>query len=252
MKTVSIKRQRYISAVGIFVTLLSTNVVSFSTIAQTTPVSIVHLVINYGDGVEKRLDDLKWTNGMTVEDLLKEAQAAPHGISFQATGTGESFFVQKIDNVFNEGIGSSNKNWQYWKNSKYPKEVGAGSQQLQPGDVVTWLFDTLPPVHLIINNGDGIETQFDKLSWSEGMTVEDLMKEAMAAPHAISFQATGTGASFFVKEMDNLLNQGGGTTASNWQYYLNTSCAHLGAGSQKLQPDDFVLWKFATAPQWGK
>lgn len=109
-----------------------------------SPLHIVHLIINYGDGVEKRFDALSWVKGMTVEDLLNQAKSGSHGISIQATGTGAAFFVQKIDDLLNEGGGSTKRNWQYWLNTTYAP-VGAGSQQLQPDDVVTWKFDTYPP-----------------------------------------------------------------------------------------------------------
>ena len=83
---------RIVGTLSIFLSLACGGI---SALADS-PSQIVHLIINYADGVQKRFDTIPWTKGMTVEDLLKQAQSSSHGISFQATGTGATFFVKKI------------------------------------------------------------------------------------------------------------------------------------------------------------
>jgi len=100
----------------------------------------VRLVIDYGDGTAKVFKALAWTKGMTVEDLLKQAEKAPHGITVVASGSGSTYFVKKVDDLENEGAGADKKNSQYWLNTDFAT-IGAGAQKLQPDDVVTWRFD---------------------------------------------------------------------------------------------------------------
>jgi len=137
------RKRDFCKIVGAFAIFISLSCGAISALADA-PLHIVHLIINYGDGVQKRFDAIPWTKGMTGEDLLNQAKSSTHGISFQATGTGATFFLQKIDDLLNEGSGSTKRNWQYWLNTNYAT-VGAGAQQLQPDDVVTWKFDTYPP-----------------------------------------------------------------------------------------------------------
>ena len=65
----------------------------------------VELVIDYGDGVQKRFTDIGWKESMTVLDVLKAAEKNSHGISFPAHGSGETAMVTKIDDVANQGSG---------------------------------------------------------------------------------------------------------------------------------------------------
>lgn len=108
--------------------------------ARTLAAETVRLVVDYGDGTAKVFKALSWTKGMTVEDLLKQAEKVSHGIMVVPSGSGATYFVKKIDDLENEGAGANKKNWQYWLNTDYAN-VGAGTQKLQPDDVVTWRFD---------------------------------------------------------------------------------------------------------------
>jgi hypothetical protein len=137
------RKRDFCKIVGAVAIFLSISCGAISALADA-PLHIVHLIIRYGDGVQKRFDAIPWTKGMTGEDLLNQAKSSSHGISFRATGTGATFFLRKIDDMLNEGAGSTKRNWQYWLNTTYAT-IGAGAQQLQPDDVVTWKFDTYPP-----------------------------------------------------------------------------------------------------------
>ena len=47
--------------------------------------------------------------------------------------------IIQIGSAKNEGGAAGSKNWMYYLNDKAP-EVGAGVQQLRPGDAVLWKF----------------------------------------------------------------------------------------------------------------
>jgi Domain of unknown function (DUF4430) len=111
---------------------------SFGVLAQS---ATVRLVIDYGDGVIKTISDLPWSKGQTVLDLMNAAKARPHGITFRATGSGDSAFLTQIDDLTNEGGGAGKKNWQLWINSAYA-DRGFGVYELQASDVVFWRFTT--------------------------------------------------------------------------------------------------------------
>jgi hypothetical protein len=101
----------------------------------------VRLIIDYGDGAAKALNDLAWAKGNTVLDAMKAATARPHGISFSYTGAGDSAVLTKIDDVQNQGGGAGKKNWQYWVNGAYGNRSFA-TFELQALDQVVWRFTT--------------------------------------------------------------------------------------------------------------
>ena len=101
----------------------------------------VRLIVDYGDGARKTLDNLAWAKGNTVLDAMKAATARPHGISFSYTGTGDSAVLTKIDDVQNQGGGAGKKNWQYWVNGAYGNRSFA-TFELQAQDQVVWRFTT--------------------------------------------------------------------------------------------------------------
>jgi hypothetical protein len=111
---------------------------SLGVLAQS---ATVRLVIDYGDGVIKTISDLPWSEGQTVLDLMNAAKARAHGITFRATGSGDSAFLTQIDDLTNEGGGAGKKNWQLWINSAYA-DRGFGVYELQASDVVFWRFTT--------------------------------------------------------------------------------------------------------------
>src|SRR5439155_7825081 len=112
--------------------------------ASQPAVHTIRLIVDYNDGTQKVFSQLPWSKDMTVEDAIKLAKAAGHGISYVATGTGQTFFLTKIDDLQNEGGGAGKKNWQYWLNGQYA-QVGAGSQKLTPDDVVRCKFAEYKP-----------------------------------------------------------------------------------------------------------
>jgi len=99
----------------------------------------VRLIIDYGDGISKTIDNLPWSAGNTVLDVLKEAASRPHGISFTYAGSGASAVLSKIDDVQNQGGGPGKKNWQYWVDGRYGDRSFAAFE-VKAGDVVTWRF----------------------------------------------------------------------------------------------------------------
>ena len=99
-------------------------------------------------------------------------------------------------------------------------------------------------VRLVVDYGDGVSKVFKAITWTKGMTVEDLLKEAKKTPHGITYDAKGIGSSFLVKKIDDLVNEGSGADKKSWQYWVNTEYADVGAGTKIVQPDDVVTWRF--------
>lgn len=108
--------------------------------AQQNGRQTVRLIVDYGDGVEKHFTALRWTEGTTVLDAMRRAQASPHGIRFEHTGDGASAFLTKIDDLENEGGGAEAKNWVFRVNGKLATK-SFGIFQLKPNDVVKWRFE---------------------------------------------------------------------------------------------------------------
>jgi Domain of unknown function (DUF4430) len=101
----------------------------------------VRLVVDYGDGVTKTVNNLAWVKGSTVLDAMKAATARPHGISFSYTGSDAAAVLTRIDDVQNEGGAAGKRNWQYWVNDAYGDRSFAVFE-LQAQDVVLWRFTT--------------------------------------------------------------------------------------------------------------
>ena len=101
-------------------------------------------------------------------------------------------------------------------------------------------------VQMIIDYGDGVEKHFTALAWDKGMTVRDALHAAEDRPHGIKVQIDNdtNGPSAFLKQIDDLRNQRGGSGKKNWQYWVNTTYAKKGMGVSVLEPSDVVLWKF--------
>jgi Domain of unknown function (DUF4430) len=101
-------------------------------------------------------------------------------------------------------------------------------------------------VRLVVDYGDGVLKIFDHLAWSKGNTVLDVLNAAKSSPHGITFNYTGTGASAFLTDIDGVQNQGGGSSAKNWQYWVNTTYADRSFGVFDVQAADTVFWRFST------
>jgi hypothetical protein len=101
-------------------------------------------------------------------------------------------------------------------------------------------------VRLVVDYGDGVLKIFDHLPWSKGNTVLDVLNAAKSSPHGITLNYTGTGASAFLTDIDGVQNQGGGSTAKNWQYWVNTTYADRSFAVFDVQAADTVFWRFST------
>jgi hypothetical protein len=100
-------------------------------------------------------------------------------------------------------------------------------------------------VRLVIDYGDGVTKIFDGLAWSKGNTVLDVLNNAQAHAHGILFTYTGSGASALLTKIDDVQNQGGGSGAKNWQYWVNTTYAPKSFAVYEVQAVDTVFWRFA-------
>jgi hypothetical protein len=97
-------------------------------------------------------------------------------------------------------------------------------------------------VRLVIDYGDGVMKTITGLPWTRGSTVLDVMNAAKDRPHGISFGYTGSGASAFLTQIDDIANEGGGK--KNWQLWVNTSYADKSFAVYDVQPLDVVFWRF--------
>lgn len=96
----------------------------------------VTLIVDYGDGVQKRFTAIAWTKEMTVADALRIAQKHARGIRVQSRGSGATAFVVQIDNLKNEGRG---RNWLYSVNGKSANR-SYGAYKLAAADTILWKF----------------------------------------------------------------------------------------------------------------
>ena len=101
-------------------------------------------------------------------------------------------------------------------------------------------------VSLTIDYKDGARKVFDALPHTTDMTVLDVLNLAAKHPHGITFVSSGAGETAFVKQIDDLKNQGGGTAARNWQFLVNGKVGTRGVGATRLKPGDAVVWDFDT------
>jgi len=101
-------------------------------------------------------------------------------------------------------------------------------------------------VRLTVDYGDGVIKTIAALPWSKGSTVLDVMTAAKTHPHGIDFKFTGSGASAFLTQIDDVVNEGGGTDKKNWQFWVNTTYADKGFGVYEVQALDVVFWRSMT------
>jgi Domain of unknown function (DUF4430) len=102
-------------------------------------------------------------------------------------------------------------------------------------------------VRLVVDYGDGVIKILDRLPWLKGNTVLDVLNAGKASTHGITFKYTGHDASAFLTEIDGVTNQGGGTGAKNWQFWVNTFYADRSFAVYAVQAADTVFWRFTTA-----
>jgi hypothetical protein len=99
----------------------------------------VELVVDYGDGAQKRFSGIAWKESMTVFDVLQAAKNRPHGISLTSRGSGETLIITKIDDLANQGGGQSDNNWIFSVDGHQGDE-SSGVAKVKPGDRVLWKF----------------------------------------------------------------------------------------------------------------
>jgi hypothetical protein len=99
----------------------------------------VELMIDYGDGAQKRFTRVPHQDGMTALAALRFAAKHPRGITFVSSGSGSAALVTKIDDLANEA-GAGGKNWLYRINGKLA-DKSCDAYVLSPGDVILWKFE---------------------------------------------------------------------------------------------------------------
>jgi hypothetical protein len=99
----------------------------------------VELVIDYGDGAQKRFTRIPHKDGMTALAALRFAAKHLRGITFESAGSGSSALVTRIDDLVN-GAGPEGKNWLYRINGQLA-DKSCDAYVLSPGDVVSWVFE---------------------------------------------------------------------------------------------------------------
>ena len=99
-------------------------------------------------------------------------------------------------------------------------------------------------VSLEIDFGEGRATDYQKVSWSQGMSVLDLLTSVANHSEGFTFSTRGTGASTFLVSLGGVENDA--TSGRFWQYWVNDQRADRSLAIFPLQPDDNVLWRFAS------
>jgi hypothetical protein len=107
--------------------------------AASSPVgNAISIVVDFGDGAQRRVSGIAFAPGMTVLDAMNAAKERAHSFGFSASGRGETALVSQIDDVANES-GQGSRAWQYWINREYGT-VSVGAAALKAGDRVSWAF----------------------------------------------------------------------------------------------------------------
>ena len=100
-------------------------------------------------------------------------------------------------------------------------------------------------VKLTVDYADGFQKRFTNVSWSEGMTVLDVMSQAKRHKRGrLNFKHRGNAATVLLFQIDDVANQGGGRR--NWIFYVNRRKGDRSIAISKLKPGDEVLWRFET------
>jgi hypothetical protein len=111
-----------------------------SSTSTAAPGQTVRLVIDYGDGVEKRFNSLPWHEGITVLDVMQAARQQPHGITISVRGSGETALLTKLDDVANEEGGVGARNWIFYVNDRMA-DRSLGATPVKSSDTILWKFE---------------------------------------------------------------------------------------------------------------
>ena len=98
----------------------------------------VALIIDYGDGAEKRLTAIPWKSEMTVKDAMEFAKRHPHGITFEYRGKGETAFLTKIDDAINQA--ANGQNWIFYIDEERG-DSSFGIAKVPAGGAILWRFE---------------------------------------------------------------------------------------------------------------
>ncbi len=95
---------------------------------------------------------------------------------------------------------------------------------------------------LTIDFGDQSQLKFSAISWREGMTVLEAMRQLEKHPRAVKFRFRGQQQTAFLEELGGLANQGG--DGRNWMFKVSGKVATQSFAVTTLQPGDDILWEF--------
>lgn len=110
-----------------------------SGVDETEEQNAIRLIFDYSDGAQKVLTRTPWKSKMTLGEAMDLAAAHKHGVKFTRRGRGSTAFVEKIDDLKNQG--AKGPNWIFRVNGKLGDKSYAITP-VKPGDTVLWKFDT--------------------------------------------------------------------------------------------------------------
>lgn len=114
-----------------------------------------------------------------------------------------------------------------------------------PGPAKAQAEPAIAVVKLVVDFGDGLQWQFEKIPHKQGMTILDAMNHAAARTgRPLKFEHKGVGESAFLISIDGSANEGGGKSKRNWFYRVNDQLGNTSFGLKTLQAGDTVLWHF--------
>ncbi|MBY0311292.1 MAG: DUF4430 domain-containing protein [Phycisphaerales bacterium] len=125
-----------------------------------------------------------------------------------------------------------------------PQNPVTPSSSPAPPTTVATAEPAITGVQLTIDFGDGSQLRFPNLPHSPGMSVVDAMNLTKGLKRPLTFESKGTGDMMLITSIGDLANEGGGTSARNWQYRINDKPGTVSAAIAKLNPGDRVLWVF--------
>lgn len=100
--------------------------------------SAVGLTVEWNRDERLPLFEVAWSDGMTVRDLMLDAQKAGK-LTFDEAGEGDAAMLTAISGTKNEGGSSDSFNWTFRVNGKMGDKSFA-IYKLQKGDIVSWKF----------------------------------------------------------------------------------------------------------------
>ncbi len=111
-----------------------------SSMSTPLPGQTVQLVVDYGDGVQKRFTAIPWRDGLTVLDIMQAAEQQRHGITIAVRGNGEAALLTKLDDVGNEEGAAGARNWIFYVND-HMADRSLGATPVKSGDTILWKFE---------------------------------------------------------------------------------------------------------------